>query len=79
MSDELYDTRPKWLSSISSGVWLILLSILLGAATPLILVVPMRWLMMWSRSIGWRWNWQLDWMVTWGWLDLTAVLFFVGV
>jgi hypothetical protein len=44
VTDELHDTRPRWLRRISIGVWTILLAIVLAVASPLVagLLVPFR-------------------------------------
>src|SRR5438874_4807194 len=34
ISDELHDTRPRWLRSLAWGVWLLLTAIALGASQP---------------------------------------------
>ncbi|MGH7177851.1 MAG: hypothetical protein ACREJC_10755 [Tepidisphaeraceae bacterium] len=78
-TDELHNTRPKWLWSISRGVWLILLGI----------VIPVCWFFVWGviergifrsylaaglplASIAWRW---LGWIG----LDAGASVLIVGI
>jgi len=74
VTDELHETRPKWLRSISIGAILILLSIVVEIAWAM--CVPMVIVALDDRWIN-SWQW-LRWMIPSGFL-LGAFIFVVGV
>src|SRR3954467_12503913 len=45
VSDELHDTRPRWLGRLSLGVWLMLLAIGVGFAWTLVIPLMIRWVL----------------------------------
>jgi hypothetical protein len=75
MSDELHDTRPRWLRSISRGVWSILLAIVLGSLWPFTFSYLYRWSYRAQTLLGIR-----DWIETIisGGFALAAMMLIVG-
>ena len=55
ITDELHQTRPKWLKRLSRGVWLIVLALLL----------PVPLLMAPQAAVRWVWDHQ-DQLIAWG-------------
>jgi len=51
VSDELHDTRPRWLSRLSRGVWLILLALMLLIVFSIVMDPLANWLFDW-RSVA---------------------------
>ncbi|HEV2295710.1 MAG TPA: hypothetical protein VGR35_17820 [Tepidisphaeraceae bacterium] len=71
-TDELHNTRPRWLARISRGANLILLSILIAAV----------WPFMWGMLVeGFYWRWMrtpLGFMLPMIGLDVAAILLLLG-
>jgi hypothetical protein len=74
VTDELHNTRPRWLRRISLGVWLTLLALFVTTAWQLLLTGFDRW-------IDERWNWRsgLAYTMPWWGLDFGALLLPVGM
>jgi hypothetical protein len=77
VSDELFDTRPRWLRSLAWGVILIPLSMAILIAWPSIFSTLSMWLHMNSGSL--RWSMVLWTLVPWLGVDLAILVFVVGV
>src|SRR2546430_14287954 len=77
VSDELHDTRPRWLRRIAWGVRLILLTILLCASWPVIFGILEASLQRFGPStLIWRLFWEHFPFIG---LEALALLFFSGV
>ena len=78
VTDELHDTRPRWLRSLARGVWLILAAMLTCAAWPFVLAAFDSYVQPW-RLWGWGpWPWYIV-LLPWLGIDFAALLFVGGV
>jgi hypothetical protein len=73
-TDELHNTRPRWLRRLGSGVRLMLLAIVLAAVWPV--VVSMLYSMPVPLFLAQRW-WFYEWLPFLGY-DAAAILLFMG-
>ncbi|HEY7087090.1 MAG TPA: hypothetical protein VH518_03315 [Tepidisphaeraceae bacterium] len=85
ITDELHETRPRWLQSLSFGVWLILLSILMIAGEIPVTLLVRAWVnqIYMDYAQGLRklpQNWQLELIdhIPTYWLVLAATVLFAG-
>ena len=74
VTDELHNTRPRWLGNLSRGVWLILLAIPLSIFIGIV-VFAVDTVLVDSLAL-----WRLPRLIVWSLLhDVPSALFLVGV
>ena len=77
VSDELHNTRPRWLRKLARGVWLMLLSLVMLFVLPIVADQLRTWLYNMSRFGGFWW--RLADLLSLVSLAIPAVMFLLGV
>jgi len=75
-SDELHDTRPRWLFNLSWGIWLILLAIAITVLWPFAVVLVVNNVLL-QQSAAWMNRWSVTILLIG--CDVAAAMLVAGV